>query len=41
MRLSIQLLKGVEIKFSQLWPKHKGKSFAMIQQEMQSHSVRP
>lgn len=36
MRLCIQLLKGVEIKFAQLWPKHKGKSFAVIQQDLQS-----
>lgn len=34
MLLCIQLLKSVEIKFSQLWPKHKGKTFEMIQAEM-------
>ena len=36
--LCIQLLKGIEIKFSQLWPEHKGKSFAEIQEAMQSAS---
>lgn len=28
--LAIQLLKNVEIKYSELWPKHKGKSFEEI-----------
>ena len=32
--LCIQLLKGIEIKFSQRWPEHKGKSFAEISKSM-------
>ncbi|MBO0937279.1 winged helix DNA-binding protein [Fibrella sp. HMF5335] len=38
MRLCIHLLKGVEIKFAQLWPSHKGKSFDLIRQELQAGS---
>ncbi|MBO0932267.1 MarR family winged helix-turn-helix transcriptional regulator [Fibrella aquatilis] len=34
MRLCIHMLKGVEIKFAQLWPSHKGKSFDVIKQEL-------
>lgn len=29
-RLCIQLLKNIEIKFSALWPRHKGKDFEEI-----------
>ena len=36
MRLCIQLLKGVEIRFAQLWPAHRGKSFDVIRQELQA-----
>ena len=36
MRLCIQLLKGIEIRFSDLWPKHKGNSFTAIQQDIQA-----
>jgi DNA-binding MarR family transcriptional regulator len=32
--LCIQLLKNVEIKFSALWPKHKGKSFEEVYTEI-------
>lgn len=32
--LCIQLLQGVEIKFSDLWQKHKGKEFAAIYEEL-------
>jgi DNA-binding MarR family transcriptional regulator len=39
-QLCIQLLKNVEIKFSALWPKHKGKSFDDIHDEIVG-SVRP
>lgn len=33
-QLCIQLLKNVEIKFSALWPKHKGKAFNEIFKEI-------
>jgi DNA-binding MarR family transcriptional regulator len=33
-QLCIQLLKGVEIKLSALWPKHRGKTFDEIYKEM-------
>jgi DNA-binding MarR family transcriptional regulator len=29
-KLCIQLLKGIEMKFSMLWPQHKGKSFQEV-----------
>jgi len=32
--LCIQLLKNVEIKFSALWPKHKGRSFEEVYKEV-------
>jgi DNA-binding MarR family transcriptional regulator len=32
--LCIQLLKNIEIKFSALWQKHKGKEFDLIYQEL-------
>lgn len=35
MRLCIQLLKGIEIKFARLWSGHKGKSLAAIQENYQ------
>lgn len=35
-RLCIQLLKGIEIKFSRLWPGHKGQSFAEIREAAQN-----
>lgn len=41
MRLCIQLLKGVEIKFAQLWPSHKGKTFDVIRQELMRWKGRP
>ncbi len=28
--LSVQLLKGIEMKFSLLWPQHKGKTFSEV-----------
>jgi hypothetical protein len=28
--LCIQMLKGVEMKFSMLWPQHKGKKFKEV-----------
>ncbi|SDS49311.1 DNA-binding transcriptional regulator, MarR family [Mucilaginibacter mallensis] len=33
-QLCIQLLKNVEIKFSALWPKHKGKAFEEVYAEI-------
>jgi DNA-binding MarR family transcriptional regulator len=30
MNLIVQMLKGIEIRFSRLWPQHKGKSFADV-----------
>ena len=33
-KLCIQLLKGVEIKFSALWPKHKGRKFEDVYEEV-------
>lgn len=33
-QLCIQLLKNVEIKFSALWPKHKGRGFDEIFDEV-------
>ena len=32
--LCIQLLKNVEIKFSALWPRHRGKSFEEVYKEV-------
>jgi DNA-binding MarR family transcriptional regulator len=29
-KLSVQLLKGIEMKFSLLWPQHKGKAFPEV-----------
>jgi hypothetical protein len=34
--LCIQLLQGVEMKFSELWQKHKGKAFDDIYEEVLS-----
>jgi DNA-binding MarR family transcriptional regulator len=36
--LCVQLLKGVEIKFSGLWQQHKGKSFPLIYEDLVQNS---
>ncbi|GAB3643355.1 MarR family winged helix-turn-helix transcriptional regulator [Spirosoma arcticum] len=33
MRLCVHLLTGTELKFAQLWPRHKSKSYAAIQDD--------
>ena len=40
-KLCIQLLKNVEIKFSALWPKHKGRDFDEIFKEVVERKVAP
>jgi DNA-binding MarR family transcriptional regulator len=39
--LCIQLLKNVEIKFSALWPKHKGRKFEEIFKEVITDAKKP
>jgi hypothetical protein len=38
IKLCIQLLQGIEIKFSKLWHIHKGKSFNEIHKEVVGNS---